>query len=50
MIVNKLNIAGLGITFSMIFKEPATITIQYNTIKFISTFIHVNHYYNTAVH
>ena len=22
-------------------------TIQYNTIKFISTFIHVNNYYNT---
>ena len=22
-------------------------TIQYNTIKFISTFVHVNNYYNT---
>ena len=29
MIVNNLNIAGLGITFSMIFKEPATINYPF---------------------
>ena len=45
---NALNVYNTNTQHRNVVKPyVCTITIQYNTIIFISTFIHVNNYYNT---